>query len=199
MDIFSWLRPKAKVYPEAVQNYLDSFKENSSEIVVFDTETTGLNPQIDKMVSVGAVKLKGNVMKVEETFYEEILIENNAMSGVNVHEVINSIDSKSEISVVLSFLDFIKNCTLVGHHIAFDVAMINQVLQANFSLKLKNRTIDTAQLALKKEHYGVIPAAYRTDHYTLDKLIERYHLSNQDRHHALGDAYITAELFLKIR
>ena len=38
------------------------------EVVVFDTETTGLNPKKDEILSIGAVKLKGNKILMSETF-----------------------------------------------------------------------------------------------------------------------------------
>ena len=200
MGFFSWFGGgnKPSEYPE-VNTYLESFKENSEVFVVFDTETTGLNPAKDQMVSIGAVKASENSILVNQCFYYEIKLQKSTSEGVNVHEIIESQESKDEQWVLLEFLDFIKNATLVGHHVAFDIEMVNQALKKHFGISLKNKSLDTSHLAIKKDHYGKIPVAYKRENYTLDKLCEKYKIETKDRHHALGDAFITAELFFKLK
>ncbi|MCP9767319.1 3'-5' exonuclease [Lacihabitans sp. LS3-19] len=200
MGFFSWFNTykKTSELPE-VKSYLESFKGNSDIFVVFDTETTGLNPSKDQMVSIGAVKVIGSSILVNDSFYFEIKQPNSSNEGVSVHEIIENQKSKEVNWVLLEFLNFIKNATLVGHHVAFDIEMVNQALIKHFGIKLKNISIDTSHLAIKKDHYGKIPDAYKRENYTLDKLCEKYKIETKDRHHALGDAFITAELFFKLK
>lgn len=199
--MFNWLKRKPDHSDNAdVNEYLTVCKKlDLDHFVVFDTETTGLNPNLDRIVSIGAVKTDGKQLLTNEVFHRTIQVEKQSQVGVAVHGIITSNADSHEKEVLLDFLHFIGNRTLVAHHAAFDMTILNQALRRNFSLKLKNKSIDTAHLAIKKDHYGRIPDAYKSGDYTLDKLIERYGLPNSDRHTALGDAYITALLFMMLK
>ena len=186
--------------PKQVATYLACFEKPNTarEWVVFDTETTGLLPTKDRMVSIGAVVVKDDSIILKETHEWFIHVENQTAEGVAVHGVLARDDFQPEADVLLEWLNFIQNRPLVAHHAAFDVAMVNHALERHFGIKMKNSVLDTAQLALKKEHYGRIPDAYLPDCYTLDNLLLRYKIPVQDRHTALGDALATALLFLKL-
>jgi DNA polymerase-3 subunit epsilon len=74
--------------------------------------------------------------------------------------------------------------------------MINKALERNGLPKLKNKYLDT--VVLYKKSLIRSPLIERKDHYSLDELADKFNISKKDRHTALGDAYITALLFLKI-
>lgn len=101
-------------------------------------------------------------------------------------------DKSTEEQAVKLFLKLIENHTLVGHHVNFDVAMINQALKRMNLPKLKNKTLDTNELYLKKRG---IPLEQR---YSLDELCEVFDLPKKDRHTAPGDAFLTAQIMLKL-
>jgi DNA polymerase III subunit epsilon len=71
---FSSLKRKRNRAKLSDENFAFLFDEIEDEYVVFDTETTGLNPKVDEILSIGAVKIKGNKILTSQTF--EIYIKN---------------------------------------------------------------------------------------------------------------------------
>ena len=104
----------------------------------------------------------------------------------------------SEQEAVKHFINFCGNSVLVGHHVGFDIAMINNHLEKNYGIKLHNRFIDTGAL---EERIAFFDLNYYTQiplDLSLDALAKKYNIETSDRHRALGDAYITGILFLKL-
>jgi DNA polymerase-3 subunit epsilon len=75
--------------------------------------------------------------------------------------------------------------------------MINRALERNGLPRLKNKVLDTSNLYKKTLLNSNV--FKKKEHYSLDELAEKFDISKKDRHTALGDAYITAIAFLKIR
>jgi DNA polymerase-3 subunit epsilon len=87
----------------------------------------------------------------------------------------------------------------VGHHIGFDLEILKNFLKPFGITQLKNPVIDTYHLAVRLEHGPLHElSSIRKEEYSLDALCKRYHLSLDDRHTAAGDAFLTAQLFLKL-
>jgi len=171
-----------------------------TRFVVFDTETTGLDTQKDRILSIGAVSVKQLQINLAEAF--ECLIQQNAIGTadtITIHGILaqDIEEGLSEAEAVQQFVEYIGDAILVGHHINFDLGIFNQALQRILGDQLRNTVLDTARLAIRFEHlrhtYNVVPA-----YYTLDALCDRYQIPKSDRHTAAGDAYITAILFLKL-
>ena len=208
--IFDWV---AKLlgpipdYPEFWRQYLDSFdgtlgKRTPIEeinFVVFDTETTGLDARKDRILSIGAVKVKNWQIDLGQrldcyvqqsyTPIGETIEVHGILPGVNNE---NNID---EIEAVQHFVGYCHNSVLVGHHVAFDVSMVNQVLKGMIGQRLANHRLDTAALAARvseKKEYE------QPGTYGLDTLCRKYKISMSDRHTAAGDAFITAVLLMKL-
>ncbi|MFT2008427.1 3'-5' exonuclease [Pontibacter sp. 13R65] len=172
------------------------------DFVVFDTETTGFDKSKDRVVSIGAVRVQGGQVLVQESF--ECLIRQQVEQGNKSAEIHGLLPSEirqgiEEEEALAHFLQFIGNAVLVAHHIGFDIGMIKQMLKRqNLPQKLHNRLVDTGQLALRLEHPFRTPQSYRQSDYSLDSLGKRYHLPLEDRHTASGDAFATALLLLKL-
>lgn len=193
----SWLDVfKSKDYPEFWQSYLQNFKNTSpSEYVAFDCETTGLDPKTDRILSIGAVRFTKErifVNACKEWFVQQH--QNNAES-IKIHGILPSSSEEAlftEEEAVKQFLGYIRNSTLVGHHINFDVTMVNFALKRLGAGKLKNSTRDTNTLYKKKGHFA------HEQNFSLDKLCDVFQIKSSNRHTALGDAYITARVFQKL-
>lgn len=82
---------------------------------------------------------------------------------------------------------------MVGHHVSFDIEMINQALNRMNLGTLKNEYMDTDIMYQKLKHFP------QDQHTSLDELCDIYKIKKSDRHTASGDAYITALLFLKLK
>jgi DNA polymerase-3 subunit epsilon len=93
---------------------------------------------------------------------------------------------------LLAYLD---QSIIVAHHANFDRQMIDAALARLGAGRLRNPFVDTANLAKRVQP----PTHYVSEErYGLDQLALLYGIPLQDRHTALGDAYITALLFLKL-
>jgi DNA polymerase III subunit epsilon len=209
-ELIHQLQPVDKNAPAFWHRYSTALKEQppgstplaEAEFVVFDTETTGLDRRTDKVLSIGAIKVRGLQVLVSDTF--ECLVQQEGAPATKSAEVHGLLSSQLEAGIteqeaVEGFIDFIGNATLVGQHVAFDIAMVNQMLKRQgIKGKLRNRSVDTAQLAIRLERRHADSHTLKNAEYSLDALCEKYNLPTDDRHTASGDAFATALLLLKL-
>ncbi len=193
-----------KNLPEFWKTYESLFKETQSKkfndliFVVLDTETTGFSFEDDRILSIGAVKIKNESISVQEVFDIYLEQEKFNKETVHVHGLLKNGQREciSEILALEKFLAYVRDAVIVAHHAGFDMGMLNTALVRHGLPKLKNIVLDTGVIYKKTliTSYLVQPKS----HYTLDELAEKFSISRKDRHTALGDAYITAVAFLKI-
>ncbi len=203
--IWNWLFKKKynKNHPDFWKDYVSCFdKKNNKPIhetrfVAWDTETTGFDKKEDRILSLGAVEIINKTIKAHNTF--EIYIKQDVFKPetVKIHGILKDGDLKkvSEIEAIESFLKYIKNDILIAHHAGFDYGMVNEMLLRHGLGKLKNDFIDTSILFSKSKH--IIYHSNLKKHYTLDELCKELNVSMADRHTSIGDALITALVFLK--
>ena len=183
-------------YQESILN-TKKLPIEETRFVVYDTETTGFFKKKDRVLSIGAVSVIDNIINVNDTF--EVYIKQKVFKAetVPIHGILKEgeIEKITELAALKLFLKYIGNAVLVGHHINFDIEMINEILKRNKLPQLVNKTIDTGYLYKKSKH-----SIYQSEknHYSLDNLCDELNISKSDRHTASGDAYITAIAFLKI-
>jgi DNA polymerase-3 subunit epsilon len=167
--------------------------------VVLDTETTGLDPKKDFIISFGAIKLRSYVLKIDtaQEIYLKTPVKNK--EAIQVHEIIDPIEGLTIKDFAKQFLDYIGRDIIVGHHIGFDLLMLEKVLKPFGLKKLLNPVLDTQYLAMRLEkgpHYD--PSMGKPGEYSLDNLCERYGIELDDRHTAAGDAFLTGQLLLRL-
>jgi DNA polymerase-3 subunit epsilon len=116
--------------------------------VVFDTETTGLNPRSDRLLSIGAVKVLGDKILTDAPFERTIRQEHlpHHREAIGVHGILpgQSLAGQDETQALREFLSYTGNAVLVGHHLRFDVSILNEALKRCHAGKLRNPLIDTA-------------------------------------------------------
>jgi DNA polymerase-3 subunit epsilon len=167
--------------------------------VAFDSESTGLDPVHDALVSLGAVAVQGGEILLDQTFEAMLKLEyNNAMVVIHGITREESLKGRDEREALLDFLDYLGDGVLVGHHIAHDVAMLNHAMQRHFGMKLENRSLDTMELTLHLERAGLLPTAGGEPDFTFDALCARFGIPPHDRHTAHGDAFLAAQMLLKL-
>jgi DNA polymerase-3 subunit epsilon len=171
--------------------------------VVFDTETTGLNPEhpdpgmADRIVEVGCIELVNYLptgrefqtyinpgRPVSEATVRITGITNDALRGKPPFE---------HPDVVDRLMEFIGDAPLVAHNAEFDRGFLNAELRRLGRFELpKERFIDT--LILAREHRPGSPAS-------LDAVCKRFNISIEDRvlHGALLDAQLLARAYLELR
>lgn len=161
------------------------------DVVVFDIETTGFSPEKgDGIISIGATKLCGTTILEEETFYSVVNYEKDippeivALTGITNEQVK---DARPLADILIEFFQFTKNSTLVAHHSVHEKNFMQHASTKLFRTPFKHRIVDTSFL------FKVIEP--KLDLVTLEDLCEHNGIPVTDRHHALGDAIMTAKLW----
>lgn len=194
---WNWFRKKVIDYPKFWESYLSHFEEASltqKRFVVFDCETTGLNEKNDRILSIGAIAITDDYIAIKDFFEVFVSQEVFKPESVAIHGILKEGENKIvEAEAIIQFLDYIKNATLVGHHVKFDIEMINMALKRLGVGKLKNEFMDTDAMYQKLKN---LPSE---EHHSLDQLCDIYKIRKSDRHTASGDSFITALLFMKIK
>ncbi|WOO42161.1 3'-5' exonuclease [Rubellicoccus peritrichatus] len=197
---------------DEIQIYRESFDEtwadgtpiNQVRYIVLDTETTGLDPRKDSIVTIGAVAVEDGSICLDDQFEALLRISHNT-SSVVVHGITRDDANEEGMDEVLALrllLGYLRDGVIVGHHIGFDVDIISEHCQRRFGLSLENRWIDTMELTLHLEDAGAFGPppdnGGRGHDFSLDGLCRRFDIQPHDRHTAAGDAFITAQIFMKL-
>lgn len=199
-----WFRKnKNDNYPDYWNSYADLFKNEEirpvaeTKFIVLDSETTGFNYSLDRIISIGALVVQNNIIEISETF--EIYVDQDRFNPktIEIHGILRNerLETLSEQEAIEQFLRFIGNNVLVAHHAHFDITMINNALGRNGLPNLKNKVLDTATLYRASRIKTILIDEHQN--YTLDAIAENYGIDLSDRHTAAGDALITALVFLK--
>ena len=167
--------------------------------VVLDSETTGLNPATDRIITIGAVAVMDGEILLEDSFDALLRMERNT-EAVTVHGVTRDESRKGidETEALELFLDYLGDGVIVGHHIGHDIATFDAALGRHWGLTLRNRSLDTMDLTLHLERDGAFAGRPAIRHFTLDALCDMFGVIPHDRHTAGGDAFITAQVFLRL-
>src|SRR5712671_7697796 len=163
--------------------------------VVFDTETTGLDPyQGHRLVEVGCIELV-NRFPTGQTFHRYLNPERDvppeafAIHGLS-HEYLKAKPVFANIAVDL--LAFIGDAALIAHNAVFDLGFLNAELERGKQAPIqRDRLIDTLLLARRK---------YPGGSNRLDDLCARFGIDNSRRtkHGALLDAELLAEVYVEL-
>lgn len=163
--------------------------------IVFDTETTGLDPATDQAISLGAVALESGRIVMGDTF-DNVMSADKRLSrdSVIVHGITPDRMAKGGVpgDVLGSFLCWAGDAVLVAHHAGFDISMLDRAAKNLLFAPIQNLVLDTASIAARLEQDDGMG-------YDLDSLLSRYDIPLAGaRHSALGDAMLTARLFQKL-
>ena len=157
--------------------------------VVFDIETTGFSPVVNKIIEIGAVRVEnGAIVDKFSTFVNPKVpipfrIEN--LTGINDNMVLDAPDIET---VLPKFLEFSEGAVMVAHNASFDMSFIehNCVLQG---IEREFTTADTVAMAR-----FLLPGLNR---FKLDTVAKAVGVSLENHHRAVDDAGCTAEIFVK--
>lgn len=192
--MLDWIKKINKEYPEFWKNYVSKFEKKSSRYVILSTETTGLNPHKDVILSFGAIAVVNNAVVIGDTF-EVVLLQYIYLhdNGLSNEFIIESKQPKlGEREAIQALIEYIGNSVLVGHRIHFDVDMINIALEKMDCGRLKNEALDIEIMCRKLQD--------STDkNFSIDELGQLFKIPKTDRISTSDDAYSIALLFLKLK
>ena len=161
--------------------------------VVFDTETTGLDPTGgDEIISIAGVRVHEGKINNEEIFDELVNPQRSIpLLSLKIHEIYpEMLDNKLTIDKVLPlFHEFADNTILVAHNAAFDMRFL-QLKEEETGIKFNNPVLDTLLLSAVCHPKQEI--------HNLEDIAEKCGVEIIGRHTALGDSLVTAEVFLKL-
>lgn len=157
--------------------------------ICIDLETTGLNPKIDKIIEIGAVKVKeGKVVDTFSTFInpcrklEDRIVE---LTGIQEEWLC---DAPKIEEVFPKLLEFLGEEVWLGHSVLFDYSFLKKAA-ANLRLPFEKNAIDT--LKISRRYLSTL------EHRNLEFLCEYYEIPHK-AHRALEDALATSLLYQKL-
>lgn len=163
------------------------------DVVVLDCETTGLNVALDRVVSIAGVRVRGLRLLRQETF--DFLVDPGepiSAASTTIHGITNAMvwgepalaDRWSEIGPLL------RDCVVVGHNVGFDLTILEMELRRAGVEWRRPPSLCTLQLAATLEP--------ELPNLNLETLAAAYGIEVAGRHTALGDALVTAEVYLRL-
>ena len=163
--------------------------------IVFDTETTGLDPlKGDRLVEIGCIELLNRIPS-GQTFHAYVNPERDMpQEAFNVHGLSAEFlrTHRKFAEVVDDFITFIGDAPLIAHNASFDLGFLNaELTRAEKAVLSRDRVVDTLLLARRK-----FPGTSNR----LDDLCARFGVDNSRRtkHGALLDAELLAEVYLEL-
>ena len=170
------------------------------EVVSIDCETTGLDPRKDDIVTIAAVKLRGNRILTSERF--EAMVRPLARmnpEAIKVHRL-RERDVAMGLAmaeVIPKLLAFIGGRPLVGYYLEFDMAMIDRYLRRWLGVELPNPRIEISSLYYELK-YADAPPGTHVD-LTFDAIRRDLGVPALDAHDAYHDALMTAMMYLALK
>lgn len=164
--------------------------KNDMDIVVFDIETTGFNAAYDKIIEIGATKIRnGEIIDEFQVFVNpERPLSYDIIELTKIYD--EDLKDAETIDVVLpKFLDFCENSILVAHNASFDMSFINKNI-ADLGYDRKFAVMDTLALARN--------LIKNLKNHRLGTLAKYFGVSLVNAHRASDDARATAKVLLKL-
>ena len=177
----------------AQDDALDNMPLAQISFTVFDTETTGLHPAAgDEIISIGAVRIVNGRLLQQENF-DRLIRPRCPLSAdsVAIHGITEAmLEGQPRAEQVLpQFQRFVEDTVLVAHNAAFDLRFL-QMQEEQTGVRLDRQVLDTLLLSQ-------VIHPHQAEH-TLEAIAARLGVAVVGRHTALGDAIVTAEVFLRM-
>nr|WP_294523653.1 3'-5' exonuclease [uncultured Rhodopila sp.] len=183
------------------QSYRFMFRPGPpDEAVAFDCETTGLDVRQDDIISIAAVKIRGNRILASERFEAVARPEAEMkVDSIKVHRLREmDVGTGERIEAIIPrFLHFVEGRPLVGYYVDFDVRMVDKYLRGLVGIELPNPLIEVSKLYYERK-YGDAPPGTTVD-LSFAAMLRDLDLPALDQHDAFNDALMTAMMYLRLK
>ncbi len=166
-------------------------KIKDAKFVIVDVETTGMQAMQDRIIEIGAVRMKAGT--VEGTFATlvdpdcRIPWQITKITGIKQSDVVHA---PQAFQILPDFIEFMEDAIFVAHNCSFDSKFVTAELKRAGLPALPNRKLCTVRLASR-----LLP---RLPSRSLGSLIRFYELDPGDRHRALSDALATQQVLIRL-
>ena len=202
MSLFSWLRPAGPILSGELQLRLQRLPApiglgecslREQRWVVLDLETTGLNLNKDRVLSIGAVVIEDGAIDFSQQFERTLQCTDVKLGpSVLIHGIgPSAIAAGSDPALALvEFMEYVGDSPILAFHAPFDQHMLGRALKDHLGYKLQHPFLDVADIAPMLCPQANIREA------GLDEWIDWFKLEVFERHNASADALATADLAL---
>ena len=164
--------------------------------IILDIETSGLeHKEGHRVIEIGCIEL--NKKEVGSYFHQYINpLKTLTPENIKIHGITNEYleDKPLFEDIADSFLDFIKDSSVIAHNANFDIGFLNSELEKiSKPLISKDRVVDTVSIARKR---------FPGQQVNLDALVKKLKINsliNRDHHGALKDAKILTDIYLELQ
>ena len=162
-----------------------------ARFVALDLETTGPRMLVDRVISIGAVAVVDGTVRHDDAF--EALLRQDRSSEVDnilIHQIggQEQLGGTDPAEALVRCLEYIDDSRIVAYRAEFDQTVFRREARLRLGVHPWPRFIDLASL---------LPALFPgTDNDTLDDWVQHFALPPIGRHHAIADAYATAQLLM---
>ena len=170
------------------------------ELVSIDCETTGLDPKTDQILSVGAIKVKGDTILTSERL-DFLVRPKEAVSErtILIHHIrpVDLADAVPVDEAIRRVLDFVGPRPLIGYYLEFDVAMLEKYVRPLLGVGLPKARIEVSRLYYDWRAPQVPPGG--NIDLRFETIRQRLDLPRRAAHDAFNDALLTAMMYLRLK
>ena len=183
------------------QSYRFMFKSGpADEVVAIDCETTGLNVRSDDIITIAAIKIRGDRILTSERF--EVVVRPDAdmqAEAIKVHRQRHIDVAQGSLiwKALPRFLHFVGGRALVGYYVDFDIAMLDKYILSLIGIELPNPRIEVSKLYYERK-YGDAPPNTMID-LSFAAILRDLGIPPLPPHDAFNDALMTAMMYVVLR
>jgi DNA polymerase-3 subunit epsilon len=183
------------------QSYRFMFKRGpADEVVAIDCETTGLNVRADDIITVAAIRVRGNRILTSEHFEAAVRPDADMRAeAIKTHRLreVDVAEGPLIWKALPSFLHFVGGRPLVGYYVDFDIAMLDKYILPFIGIELPNPRIEVSKLYYERK-YGDAPPNTSVD-LSFASMLADLNIPALAQHDAFNDALMTAMMYVRLR
>ncbi len=194
VSIISFLDPQTYLFGDTYHRLIEAYQ--TGNIVIYDTETTGLDLSKDQIVQISAIKIdkNGEIIETLDLMVEptvEISAAAYETHGFDL-EYLRANNALTPLDALERFSRFVEGCVLVGHNnLAYDKPLVERQIKEYGSPPL-SILAEYDTLTIAKQFYTDFP------NYKLSTLCENFDVVNENAHNALSDITATGKCLVEM-